>query len=104
LSLLAPIWPPVNIDSDAALKTLQFLETNQSGGTFHAGSSRDYDPCSTSFSSESVLRPSSSRPSTFPLAIACEPASMTLDLALGAIVALGLLVYLVLALIRPERF
>jgi len=29
---------------------------------------------------------------------------MTLDLALGAIVALGLLVYLVLALIRPERF
>jgi K+-transporting ATPase KdpF subunit len=29
---------------------------------------------------------------------------MTIDLTLGAIVALGLLVYLVLALIRPERF
>jgi K+-transporting ATPase ATPase F chain len=29
---------------------------------------------------------------------------MTLDLALGAIVSLGLLAYLVYALIRPERF
>ena len=29
---------------------------------------------------------------------------MTLDLTLGAIVSLGLLVYLVYALIRPERF
>lgn len=29
---------------------------------------------------------------------------MTLDLWLGAIVAFGLLVYLVAALIRPERF
>jgi K+-transporting ATPase KdpF subunit len=29
---------------------------------------------------------------------------MTLDLALGAIVSLGLLFYLVYALIRPERF
>ena len=29
---------------------------------------------------------------------------MTLDLTLGAIVALGLLVYLIYALIRPERF
>jgi K+-transporting ATPase ATPase F chain len=29
---------------------------------------------------------------------------MTLDLALGAAVSLGLLVYLVYALIRPERF
>jgi K+-transporting ATPase KdpF subunit len=29
---------------------------------------------------------------------------MTLDLTLGAIVAVGLLIYLVYALIRPERF
>ncbi len=29
---------------------------------------------------------------------------MTLDLTLGAIVTIGLLVYLVYALIRPERF
>lgn len=29
---------------------------------------------------------------------------MTIDYALGAIVTLGLLVYLVYALIRPERF
>jgi K+-transporting ATPase KdpF subunit len=29
---------------------------------------------------------------------------MTLDLTLGAIVSLGLLVYLIYALIRPERF
>jgi K+-transporting ATPase KdpF subunit len=29
---------------------------------------------------------------------------MTLDLAFGAIVSLGLLAYLVYALIRPERF
>jgi K+-transporting ATPase KdpF subunit len=29
---------------------------------------------------------------------------MTLDLVLGAAVSLGLLVYLVYALVRPERF
>ena len=29
---------------------------------------------------------------------------MTLDLALGAVVSLGLLAYLAYALIRPERF
>jgi len=29
---------------------------------------------------------------------------MTLDLVLGALVSIGLLVYLVYALIRPERF
>jgi K+-transporting ATPase ATPase F chain len=29
---------------------------------------------------------------------------MSLDLALGAAVSLGLLVYLVYALVRPERF
>ncbi|HVM84492.1 MAG TPA: K(+)-transporting ATPase subunit F [Candidatus Binatia bacterium] len=29
---------------------------------------------------------------------------MTFDLVLGALVSLGLLVYLVYALIRPERF
>lgn len=33
-----------------------------------------------------------------------EEAGMTLDLWLAAIVALGLLLYLVAALIRPERF
>jgi K+-transporting ATPase ATPase F chain len=36
-------------------------------------------------------------------AIGCE-ATMTLDLALGAAVSLGLLAYLVYALVRPERF
>jgi K+-transporting ATPase ATPase F chain len=34
----------------------------------------------------------------------CEVLSMTFDYALGALVTLGLLVYLVYALIRPERF
>ena len=29
---------------------------------------------------------------------------MTLDYALGAIVAIGILIYLVYALIRPEKF
>jgi K+-transporting ATPase KdpF subunit len=29
---------------------------------------------------------------------------MTLDLALGTVVSLGLLAYLIYALIRPERF
>ena len=29
---------------------------------------------------------------------------MTLDLTLGAVTTLGLLVYLTLALVRPERF
>jgi K+-transporting ATPase KdpF subunit len=33
-----------------------------------------------------------------------EDAIMTLDLWLAAIVALGLLIYLVAVLIRPERF
>ena len=33
-----------------------------------------------------------------------EEGTMTIDLWLGAIVALGLLVYLVAVLIRPERF
>jgi K+-transporting ATPase ATPase F chain len=36
-------------------------------------------------------------------AIGCEGV-MTLDLVLGAVVSLGLLAYLVYALIRPERF
>jgi K+-transporting ATPase ATPase F chain len=35
-------------------------------------------------------------------AIGCE--AMTLDLVLGTIISLGLLAYLVYALIRPERF
>jgi K+-transporting ATPase KdpF subunit len=37
------------------------------------------------------------------LATVCEGA-MTIDYILGAIVTAGLLVYLVYALIRPERF
>ena len=37
-------------------------------------------------------------------AIACEGAAMILDYTLGGIVTVGLLVYLVYALIRPERF
>jgi K+-transporting ATPase KdpF subunit len=36
-------------------------------------------------------------------ATGCED-SMSLDYTLGAIVTIGLLVYLVYALIRPERF
>ena len=34
----------------------------------------------------------------------CEAIAMILDYALGAIVTIGLLVYLVYALIRPEKF
>ena len=37
-------------------------------------------------------------------ATACEATAMTLDYALGAIVTIGLLIYLVYALIRPEKF
>jgi K+-transporting ATPase KdpF subunit len=37
-------------------------------------------------------------------AIACEESAMTIDYMLGALVTIGLLVYLVYALIRPERF
>jgi K+-transporting ATPase KdpF subunit len=37
-------------------------------------------------------------------AIVCEEGPMTIDYALGAIVTLGLFVYLIYALIRPERF
>ena len=37
-------------------------------------------------------------------ATVCEDTGMTLDLTLGAIVTIGMLVYLVYALIRPERF
>jgi K+-transporting ATPase KdpF subunit len=36
-------------------------------------------------------------------AIVCE-ITMSIDYALGAIVTLGILVYLVIALLRPERF
>ncbi len=39
-----------------------------------------------------------------PCASACEETAMTLDLALGAAVTAGLLVYLNYALVRPERF
>ena len=42
--------------------------------------------------------------STPKLAITCEASAMTLDYVLGAIVTVGLLVYLVYALIRPEKF
>jgi K+-transporting ATPase KdpF subunit len=34
----------------------------------------------------------------------CEATVMTIDYVLGAIVAIGLFVYLVYALIRPEKF
>jgi K+-transporting ATPase KdpF subunit len=34
----------------------------------------------------------------------CKATAMTLDYTLGAIVTIGLLVYLVYALIRPEKF
>ena len=37
-------------------------------------------------------------------AIACEVMSMIFDYSLAALVTLGLLFYLVYALIRPERF
>lgn len=39
-----------------------------------------------------------------PPAIGCEERPMTIDYMLGAFVTAGLLVYLVYALIRPERF
>jgi K+-transporting ATPase KdpF subunit len=34
----------------------------------------------------------------------CEANTMSIDYVLGAIVSVGLLVYLVYALIRPEKF
>ena len=34
----------------------------------------------------------------------CKAIPMTLDYTLGAIVTIGLLVYLVYALVRPEKF
>ncbi len=37
-------------------------------------------------------------------AITCENTAMMLDYLLGAIVTLGVLVYLIYALIRPEKF
>jgi K+-transporting ATPase KdpF subunit len=37
-------------------------------------------------------------------AIICEERAMILDYVLGSIVSIGLLVYLIYALIRPERF
>ena len=37
-------------------------------------------------------------------ATVCEVGAMTIDYAMGAIVTIGLLVYLVYALIRPEKF
>ena len=59
--------------------------------------------CSTS-SSSSPVSVSSWRQSRMRLpAIACE-AAMILDYALAAVVMLGVLAYLVYALIRPERF
>jgi K+-transporting ATPase KdpF subunit len=41
---------------------------------------------------------------TPPPASVCEGLSMILDYSLGAIVTVALLVYLVYALVRPERF
>ena len=42
--------------------------------------------------------------STRSLAIVCEAETMIFDYSLAAVVTLGILVYLVYALIRPERF
>jgi K+-transporting ATPase KdpF subunit len=47
---------------------------------------------------------SAPRCSTPSPANACEDRFMIIDYVLGAIVTVGLLVYLVTALIRPERF
>ena len=54
----------------------------------------------------SSLAPSFLAPacSTFSPATACEELIMIVDYALGGIVTVGLLVYLVFALVRPERF
>jgi K+-transporting ATPase KdpF subunit len=37
-------------------------------------------------------------------AIICEAIAMSIDYVLGAIVTIGILAYLVFALIRPEKF
>jgi K+-transporting ATPase KdpF subunit len=37
-------------------------------------------------------------------ATVCEATAMSVDYVLGAIVTIGLLVYLVYALVRPEKF
>ena len=41
---------------------------------------------------------------SFSFVNACRPSLMSLDLVLGIIVTVGLLAYLVYALLRPERF
>jgi len=56
---------------------------------------------STSCSALPSWAPASSTPKP---ATTCEATVMTLDYTLGAIVTIGLLVYLVYALIRPEKF
>lgn len=55
----------------------------------------------TSWSAPCFLAPAFS---TLSPAIGCEGLLMILDYALGGIVTVGLLVYLVFALVRPERF
>lgn len=52
-------------------------------------------------SAQSFLAPAFSM---FSLVTACEGLLMIFDFALGGIVTVGLLVYLVFALVRPERF
>ena len=37
-------------------------------------------------------------------AVGCEELQMIIDYALGGLVTLGLLIYLIYALIRPEKF
>ena len=54
------------------------------------------------FSWVSVDLPSASALSAF--ATGCEGAAMTLDYILGGAVTIGLLAYLVFALLRPEKF
>ena len=55
--------------------------------------------CSWRLASVFLPRPAS----TFMSAIGCEDV-MTFELVLGGVIAIGMLVYLVFALLRPEKF
>jgi K+-transporting ATPase KdpF subunit len=61
-------------------------------------------PCSIPFSSLAAWGSSSSPCSTSSLAIACEDIAMIFDYILGSIVSLVITVYLIYALVNPERF
>ena len=64
---------------------------------------RDSTTCSTPSSSPQASASSSSRFSTSSPATECE-AAMLIDYVLGAIVTVVIMIYLVYALIKPERF